>query len=66
LFADLVRRQFEGACNYLRGMLDGVRPHAVCPYCGGEGCRACRSRGWVNKITYQTAPSETKRRARRA
>jgi hypothetical protein len=66
LFADLVRSQFEVACNNLRVMLDGVRPHAVCPYCGGEGCRACRKRGWINRITYQTAPAETKRRTRRA
>lgn len=66
LFADIVGSQFEAHCNNLHGMLNGARPYAVCPYCGGEGCRACRNRGWVNRITYRAAPAEMRQGARHA
>jgi len=61
LFAHLTPSQFEVDCNNLRRALDACRPFAICPYCGGEGCKACRSTGWVNELAYKAAPGEIKR-----
>jgi hypothetical protein len=39
-----------------------ARPHAVCPYCGGQGCRTCASTGFVGEILYERyTPEELKR-----
>ncbi|MEM9082801.1 MAG: ParB N-terminal domain-containing protein [Planctomycetota bacterium] len=57
--------QFNPSASYLnhtRTMADasGVHtalktslPYAVCPTCGGTGCSQCKSRGWMNKMTYE-------------
>lgn len=36
------------------------KPHAVCTYCDGRGCKACRQAGWVNKTINRNAPAESK------
>lgn len=41
--------------------IEHCRPFAVCPYCGGaggDGCQACKRRGWVNKTTWDHRPKE--------
>lgn len=38
--------------KHIRDARDHVmsaRPAAVCPECGGEGCKKCHQTGWVNK-----------------
>ena len=40
--------------------LEESMPHAVCPYCQGAGCEACKDIGWVNKQLYSDAPKELK------
>lgn len=60
LYADITASQFEADCNNLYRWYEHAKPHAVCPYCGGDGCKACRARGWVNKITFEHAPPETR------
>lgn len=32
-----------------RDHVSAARPAAVCPECGGAGCRKCHQTGWVNK-----------------
>jgi hypothetical protein len=32
-----------------RDHVSAARPAAVCPECGGDGCRKCHQTGWVNK-----------------
>lgn len=33
-------------------------PYAVCPYCKGRGCDACKKAGWLNQSAFQAAPEE--------
>ncbi len=61
LYADITQSQFEVDCNNLRRQLTHTRPYALCPYCKGQGCRACHKRGWTNEATYNAAPREEKR-----
>lgn len=35
-------------------------PHAVCPYCDGDGCKTCFSSGIVTKTIFDNAPRELK------
>ncbi len=60
LYTYITPSQFEADGNNFYHWLKLAKPYAVCPYCGGGGCKACRARGWVNKTTYEHAPSETK------
>ena len=61
LYADITSTAFEVDCNNARGALTNARPYTVCPYCGGDGCKACHRRGWVNKVTYEMAPAELRK-----
>ncbi len=40
--------------------LRSCRPYAVCPYCSGDGCKACRAQGWLPKFDYKAAPRDLK------
>lgn len=35
-----------------------LAPYAVCAFCGGDGCKACRGRGWVDRPTWEATPAE--------
>ena len=37
-----------------------AKPHALCPYCLGTGCKVCRECGYVTESTFHNAP-EAKR-----
>lgn len=39
-----------------RSAIDQARPHEVCPLCEGEGCKTCRTVGWVSKKQLQLIP----------
>lgn len=60
LFGELNVSQFQADMGNLYRSLRAIRPHAVCPYCGGDGCKACRRRGWVGEFVYGAAPREMK------
>ena len=60
LFHDIMASQFEVDCGNLHRTIQSARPYTVCPYCGGDECKACKGRGWVNKMTYEMAPPEMK------
>ena len=60
LFHDIMASQFEVDCGNLHRTIQSARQYTVCPYCGGDECKACKGRGWVNKMTYEMAPPEMK------
>lgn len=63
LTKQLNRSKFDAIVDTLRGMLgDMVRPHAVCPYCGGEGgsCRPCLERGWMTASQWSQVPKDVR------
>ena len=60
LYMDLIVGSFlAGICNLYR-RLSRIRPHAICPYCAGDGCNACHGRGWMCQSAYEVAPPEMK------
>jgi len=38
--------------------LKAATPHAVCPYCTGDGCKACKHLGWMGHLEYKRVPAE--------
>jgi len=60
LYGDLNVTAFQAEITCLHDRLSAIRPHSVCPYCTGDGCKACKRRGWVNKATWLMAPAENK------
>lgn len=54
----VVPAQLEALMDNLAGALKEGKPYAICPFCKGAKCRACRDTGWVNRIIYDTAPKE--------
>lgn len=38
-----------------------AKPHCVCVYCEGEGCKHCQQNGWLCKGLWASAPEEYKR-----
>lgn len=61
LFAELIVSKFQADCGNLHRALRAIRPHAVCPYCNAQGCKACLNRGWVGEFTYEHAPKDMKK-----
>ncbi len=51
-------QSFESAIESLKSNIRGSTPFALCPYCSGDGCRTCRSTGWVPKFTFENFPRE--------
>jgi hypothetical protein len=33
-----------------------AKPYAVCSYCGGKGCQACRQSGYLGRDVFKQAP----------
>ena len=60
LFAAMNFNDVIALLNNARTAFKSVAPYAICPYCAGDGCRACGTRGWVGKFVYDRAPSEMK------
>jgi hypothetical protein len=42
--------QAETALQRADRLLKRVKPHVTCPDCRGNGCPACRNRGWLSEI----------------
>jgi hypothetical protein len=61
LVADIVATAFETDCNNARRHVADAKPYAVCPYCGGDGCQACKSRGWVSETTWKMSPEDMRK-----
>ena len=49
---------FTADANNMRRHIAEAKPYAVCPYCAGDGCKACKGGGWVNETTWNMAPQE--------
>ena len=46
--------------NNAKAAIIGCVPHRACPYCHGlaNDCTGCADRGWVDKMTFESAPKE--------
>lgn len=40
------------------GLIAAAKPHCVCRMCQGNGCRACRERGWQTREEHDRNPKE--------
>ncbi len=60
LFAGFIAAAFDADMMRAYHRLSNARPYSVCPYCNGDGCQPCLTRGWIGKLTYDTAPIEMK------
>lgn len=58
--AALPAQEVEMALSNLLAKLKFARPFCVCRMCRGEGCRACRDRGFQTKAEYDLNPEEYK------
>ena len=58
LYAALNQNALLADLRNARERLKAIRPHAVCPYCAGDGCKACLNRGWVGEFVYAQAPKD--------
>lgn len=63
LFYPLNFNKFRADCLNAYRELKQCQPHAVCPYCAGDGCRVCAQQGWVNQLTYDNYVPEDLKRA---
>ena len=62
LYAHILLSRVQAEASNLYDALKFARPHAVCPYCGGLGCRACSGVGFVGQIQFERfTPEELKR-----
>ena len=52
---------FQTALQRCFDMVKATRPYAVCPYCNGDGCQACKDLGWLGEFEYAAVPRELKR-----
>ena len=66
LYAALNPSSFEAECENVYRELRALKPHAVCPYCAGRGCKACLKRGWVGQFVYDAAPKEMTKKVSRS
>lgn len=62
LYRWIVPTQFAADCTNVRRQLAATKPYAICPYCGGGGCRACRDTGAINEENFKSAPEEIRER----
>ena len=60
LYARLNTSEFQTAMDRARAAMKFTAPHSLCPYCAGDGCKACRKAGWVTKEVWSMAPAEMK------
>jgi hypothetical protein len=60
LYAALNENGLLADLRNARERLKAIRPYAICPYCAGEGCKACLGRGWVGEFAYKQAPNDLK------
>lgn len=44
-----------------RSAIEQARPQQQCPLCDGEGCKTCRTVGWVSKKQLQLIPSNMRK-----
>jgi hypothetical protein len=63
LFAEINQSSCRAHLDQAYTDIKATMPHCVCPYCQGEGCRACCQRGLIGKFRYDnTVTSELKKK----
>jgi hypothetical protein len=58
LYAHISLAAAQAHCENLRRTLRFATPYAVCPYCGGLGCKVCKDTGLVGETTYENYTPE--------
>jgi uncharacterized ParB-like nuclease family protein len=58
LYAHISLAAAQAHCENLRRTLRFATPYAVCPYCGGLGCKVCKDTGLVGETVYQNYTPE--------
>ena len=56
-FIGINKPTFEAICSDMQNILKAEVPYAVCPFCNGDGCKACLGRGWLGKFRYDATAS---------
>ena len=56
LFSGIRRATIEAAFIDIQNLLKAEVPHAVCDWCYGEGCKACKDKGWVGRFVWDITP----------
>lgn len=46
-------QDMQSTIAHIKACLKIARPHSLCPKCGGDGCKLCRSVGWVTKEMWE-------------
>ena len=57
-FAERNVQRFNAEASNLHATVRFCMPHAICPYCAGNKCDACRGSGWLPEDVYKAVPSE--------
>lgn len=60
LYNNLSQSRFLAAMQNARAELSCCLPFAVCGYCKGKGCRACKTEGFIDEHRYKAQPPEMK------
>jgi hypothetical protein len=61
LFSELNFDNTSATLKTLYAELKATKPFCICPFCKGDGCRACDQRGMIGKFRYDTSvPQEMK------
>jgi len=59
VWASITPSQWEADCSNIHNALRFAMPHAICPWCDGNGCEpglGCKGRGWVHEGLWKAAP----------
>ena len=66
IVATLNATEFSACLTNARRALHAQQPYAVCPSCGGDGCRLCQDRGWLGQLAYDHFASDDIKKAQKA
>lgn len=64
VYASRNRQQFRAGVKNLHEVMRFSIPHAVCPYCGGRKCDACKQSGWMTEDLYKAVPRDVREDAK--
>ena len=56
LFGGIQRATIEAAFKDITNLLRAELPYAVCDWCEGSGCMACKDKGWLGRFLWEMTP----------
>lgn len=54
-------RRLHAAVKKIDRAIAESTPKHVCPYCKGQGCKACKGGGRITEVAYLAAPKDLKK-----